>query len=282
MKSTNKAGSFKFPYNHYFVMPLQQKAVEVLKKKAQKFALQNRGLKADEAEKARKEEIRRLIRARASKQIITLSENASMPALHLVKPGDILASLDTKSWVSRGLAKANNTPYPHIGVFVGRNANSELIIRDFRKGRRGINRPFKEAHKDGVVYAVLRWEKATPQQLDAFLRNINRIKGKYDTLLLASAGVNALNEYLGIKHRVNWDLERAWTCFEQFSHAAKPSEKLIKKGVLEPVLPPLEILPAKKGQAGLDPNFWTPRIITVDAVKNKVLRVITTRKYPSK
>jgi hypothetical protein len=252
-------------------MPLAKKSIDLLKERAEKYKKQ---FKKANAQELKKEEIRKAIRARQSRQTLQLSENVSMPALHLVKPGDILASLDTTSFISRGLAKANKSPYSHIGVFVGRNPNGTLLVRDFRKGRKGVNREFKEAHKEGMVYAILRWENATPKQLDAFLRNIHRIRGRYDTLLLASAGVNALNEYLGIKHRVNWDIKGAWTCFEQFSHAADPSKKLISKGILEPVEPPLQVAP------GIDPNFVTPRIITVDAVNNKILRVVTMRKYP--
>jgi len=229
------------------------------------------------SEAQRKVAIREIVSKRNSKEIMKLSENVAMPALHLVKPGDILASLNTKSWVSKGLAKANNSPYTHIGVFVGRDPKTnKLLIRDFRVGREGITRPFKEAHQDGMVYAIMRWEKATPQQLDSFLRNVHKIKGKYDIPLIAAYGINELNNYLGIKRRVNWDVESWFTCSEQFSHAADPPKKLIANWTLEPVNPPLQVEP------GLEPNFVTPRIITVNGVNNKVLRIITMRKQPTK
>ena len=242
-----------------------RKVVEELRRKAEKVPLQSK--------EQRLEKIRNVLRRR--KGMLSLSENASLPALHLVKAGDILASLDTKSWVSRGLAKMNGSPYSHVGVFTGRNANNELLIRDFRKGRAGVTRPFTEAHKKGMVYAILRWEQASPKQIEAFLRNINKIKGHYDVPLLASYGINELNKKLGIKNRVAWDVESWWTCSEQVSHAADPSKKLIDKGILEPVQPPLKPVP------GLDANYVTPRILTVDGVNNRMLRIVTMRKIKS-
>lgn len=241
-----------------------KRVVDDLKRKAGQVPLQSK--------EKRLEKIRSIIRSRNRKGLLRLSENTTLPALHLVKAGDILASIDTRSWISRGLANANGSPYSHVGVFVGRGANNELLLRDFRKGRAGITRPFKEAHKKGIVYAILRWENATPKQMEAFLRNINRIKGRYDTPLLLSYGINELNKALGIKRRVNWDIDSWWTCAEHVSHAADPSKKLIDQGILEPVEPPLKPVP------GLDANFVTPRIITIDGVNNKMLKIITMRK----
>jgi len=247
-------------------MRLKERSVDVLKRKSNAVKCKRKN--------TRLEEIRKLVQARKRKGFMPLSEDAALPALHLVKPGDILASLNTKSFVSRELAKIQSSPYSDVGVFVGRGANNELMIRDFRKGRAGVTRPFSEAHKKGMVYAILRWEHASQNQIEAFVRNVNRIKGHYDTPLLMAYGINILNHHLGIKHKVKWDVESWWTCSEQVSHAGDPSKNLIKKGILEPVEPPLQAV------HGIDPNYVTPKIIAVDGVKQKALRIITMRKMP--
>lgn len=208
-----------------------------------------------------------------------IPEGAALPNLRLVKEGDIFASLDTKSVVSKAIAKAIKSPYSHTGVFMGRSpANPrELIVRDFKKGRKGANRPFTEAHKDGMVYAVMRWEKASPGQMSAFMHNIRNVKGRYDSVQALSYAVEAqLKNLLGVDSHLSWDVESMWTCSEQISHGADPSPKMLAQpgNIFLPVIPPMRPNPK------VDRNEYTPKTIAVDGVNNRVLKVITMRKLP--
>jgi len=206
--------------------------------------------------------------------VLRMPAGMAIPNLKLVKPGDIFASINTNSLMSRSIAKLINSPYSHAGVFLERGANGELRVRDFNKWRAGTTRPFSEAHKEGTNYIILRWEKASPQQLQTFIENIKRIKGKYDTPLAASYGIETqLKRFLGIDVHLRWDIEKWWTCSEQISHAADPSPGLLKDKILVPVLPPLTF-------NGVDRNEVTPRTIAVDAVNNRILRIVTVRKLP--
>ena len=205
---------------------------------------------------------------------LRLPQGMAIPNLKIVKPGDIFASINTKSLMSRTIAKLIDSPYSHAGVFLERGAEGELRVRDFKKGRTGTTRPFSEAHKEGTNYVVLRWEHASPQQLQTFIENIKRIKGKYDSPLAASYAIETqLKRFLGIEVHLRWDIEKWFTCSEQISHAADPSPGLLKDGILVPVLPPLTF-------NGVDRNEVTPRTIAVDAVNNRILRIVTVRKLP--
>jgi len=214
-------------------------------------------------------------RAGLREGFIEFPHNASLPALHLVRAGDLFASIDTRSVFSRTVAKAINSPYSHVGVFTSNGNGKVLQVRDFRKGRAGVTRPFTEAHKPGMVYIVLRWEKASPEQMRSFMTNINRIKGAYDTPLATSYAVNTLlGEHLRLKKRLELDVDSWWTCSEQISHAADPSPKLLKNKILVPVTPPMRF-----GEK-VDRNNVTPKTVAVDAVNNRVLKIITARRLP--
>ena len=228
--------------------------------------------------KALNEKIERIKRLRsdydrAHRNLLTIPAGFSVPDLRKVMPGDIFASIDTGSAFSRSVAKAINSPYSHVGVFMDRTSNGELRVKDFRVGRKDAVRPFTEAHKDGVNYVVLRWVPVSPKQIESFRKNIEKISGKYDVPLAIAYGVEVqLKRLFGIKVNLKWDIEKWWTCSEQVSHAGDPSPKMLASGVFFPVEPPLKPNPK------MNRNNVTPKTIAIDGVNHRALKVITLRK----
>ena len=254
---------------------------------AQRIRTKSRALERNERRAALKSERRALgekiermkkLRSeydRAHRGMLKIPAGGSIPDLRKVMPGDIFASIDTKSVLSRSIAKGINSPYSHVGVFVEKGADGKLRVKDFRKGQKDAVRPFTEAHKDGVNYVVMRWVPVSPKQIDSFRKNIERINGKYDTPLALAYGVEIqLKRLFGLKVDLKWDVDKWWTCSEQISHAADPSPKMLASGVFFPVEPPLKANPY------IDRNKVTPKTLAVDGVNRRALKVITVRKLP--
>lgn len=203
------------------------------------------------------------------------------PNLTLIKPGDIILTINTRSTPSgiksRIIAKLGKGPYAHTTTYL-RKENNVRIIRDWDFWRGGQNRPLNQLTQVGVNYRVVRWVGAggatLEKQLKAFLHNVEATKGKYDTaqLLLYSLYQGVKSE--GAKKMVAKYLKKIldspnkFTCSEVQAEGGDPYPKQVQDGTMLAVLPPL------KFHETLDKEFITPAVINA-AVEAGLLKHIT-------
>ena len=203
------------------------------------------------------------------------------PNLSLIKRGDLLLTINTRSTPSglksQLVAKFGKSRYAHTATYLGEKEHSRMV-RDFAFFRGGKTYPLNSLTAVGTNYRVIRWigagGKKLDDQIEAFVKNVEATKGKYDNaqLLLYSLYQGIKDE--GIKQIIEkhlkklLDKEKRFTCSEAQAEAGNPYPKQMQEGKRTAVKPPLLFHPT------LDKEFVTPAVINA-AVKAGLLKLIT-------
>ena len=209
-----------------------------------------------------------------------------IPNLALLKPGDMLLTINTRSTPSglksQLLAKLGKGPYAHTATYLGRREQGTRSVRDFDFWRGGKTYPLNSLTEVGTNYKVVRWAGSTdPQvrekQIKAFVKNIEATNGKYDVgqLLLyslyhgaKSEGAKKVIQKYMVQLKKWFDDPKRFTCVEAQSEAADPYDKMVQLGERVAVSPPL------KFHQALDKEVVTPAVVYA-AIKAGILKPIT-------
>jgi len=173
-------------------------------------------------------------------------------AVSKIQAGDVILT-NRRGISSRFISWAIGGKYSHVApvIKVEKLPNGQLAVWtiDYKIGRSGKLRRMDELYKHKTNFLVARWDKnatgkpVTKEQIDAFVRNSERLKGlKYDVI---QAVWYAMRQ--GHKKSTNKDLPNSriadfakrFTCSEQIATAGNPGRKDIEKFNLERITPPL-------------------------------------------
>ena len=177
---------------------------------------------------------------------VVRGKHALMRTRHLqlskLKPGDMVLVNTYGSAVSWGVRKALDSPFSHVAVYMGLIGGRHMI-KDFSKGRGSKLRQLNDIRKRGNDIHVVRWNGATPKQMNAYMENIKRINGKYDTIQAVSYGIKyrwkkMRGKEITVKD-MPIDIAKNFTCSEFIAEAAHPPAEKVKSGQLVNVNPPL-------------------------------------------
>ena len=189
--------------------------------------------------------VRRAVERHHAIPTMARGKHALMRTKHLhlskLRPGDMVLVSTYGSVLSRGIKKVLNSDYSHAAVYMG-EINGRHMIKDFRKGKGSKLRPLNDIRGRGNNLKVMRWN-ATPKQMNAYLENVKRINGKYDTLQAIGYGVKYRWKKMRGKEITAKDMSpdfvKRFTCSEFIAEAAHPPMEKIRSGELIAVDPPL-------------------------------------------
>jgi hypothetical protein len=197
--------------------------------------------------------------------------------LSKLKAGDIVLTVNKRpinGIVSRAIAKAIKGTYSHVATYTGKDGDKHMI-KDFKQGKGGRYRALSDLTKTGVDFLIVRWKKASPAQMEAFLYNIMALKGKYDTWQAAMYHADVVwKKFTGRSLPLKL-IEKAthkFTCSESIAEAANPTSDDVISGKLKPVKPPMHFDP------NLHKEYITPRDIEA-ATRAGILEIVTEEKW---